>query len=156
MSGTSCILKLKTYSFGRDQRAELIRRLQLSRAPNQSVLECMQVPSASPQRMFTFPSFRDVVAGLSVALILVPQAIAYADLAGLPPAQGLFAATLPLIIAAIFGSSPMAANGACGDDQYPDIGGTISNICPVYCRIHRNGSITRVHCWPNPGVDRFG
>ena len=61
--------------------------------------------------MSTFPSFRDVVAGLSVALILVPQAIAYADLAGLPPAQGLFAATLPLIIAAIFGSSPWLQTG---------------------------------------------
>ena len=48
----------------------------------------------------------DVLAGVSVALILVPQSMAYAELAGLPPHHGLYAASLPLIAAAFLASSP--------------------------------------------------
>ena len=47
----------------------------------------------------------DVVAGLTVALVLVPQSMAYAHLAGLPPYYGLYASFLPVAIASIFGSS---------------------------------------------------
>lgn len=53
----------------------------------------------------------DVVAGLSVALVLVPQALAYAELAGLPPQVGLLAGTLPAIFAAFFVSSPYLQTG---------------------------------------------
>lgn len=56
-------------------------------------------------------SWRDVVAGLTVAIILIPQSIAYAELAGLPPIQGLYAAILPLIAAALFASSPWLQTG---------------------------------------------
>lgn len=52
------------------------------------------------------PQLGDLIAGLSVALVLVPQGIAYAELAGLPPEIGLIAGTLPLIGAALFMSSP--------------------------------------------------
>jgi len=48
---------------------------------------------------------RDAIAGVLVALLLVPQAIAYASLAGLPPAVGLYAAILPTAIYALFGTS---------------------------------------------------
>ena len=48
---------------------------------------------------------------MSVALILIPQALAYADLAGLPPVYGLFAAALPPIVAALFASSPYLQTG---------------------------------------------
>ena len=41
----------------------------------------------------------DIVAGLTVALILVPQSMAYAQLAGLPPYYGLYASFLPVAIA---------------------------------------------------------
>jgi SulP family sulfate permease len=51
------------------------------------------------------PTQRDAVASVSIALILVPQAIAYAALAGLPPATGLVAAALPPMVASAFGSS---------------------------------------------------
>jgi len=48
---------------------------------------------------------RDVVAGLSVAAVQVPTAIAYATLAGFPPEVGLYASMLPLLVYALFGSS---------------------------------------------------
>ncbi|MCP4603167.1 MAG: STAS domain-containing protein [Proteobacteria bacterium] len=53
----------------------------------------------------------DLVAGLTVALVLIPQSMAYAQLAGLPPFYGLYAAFLPPMIAALFGSSRQLATG---------------------------------------------
>ena len=47
----------------------------------------------------------DFTAGLTVAIMLIPQGIAYAMLAGLPPVMGLYASTIPLIIYALFGTS---------------------------------------------------
>ena len=54
---------------------------------------------------------RDVLAGLTVALVLIPQSMAYAELAGLPPYYGLYASFLPPLIAALFGSSRQLATG---------------------------------------------
>ena len=48
---------------------------------------------------------RDVIAGLSVAAVQVPTAIAYANLAGFPPEVGLYASMLPVLVYAVFGSS---------------------------------------------------
>lgn len=53
----------------------------------------------------------DIIAGITVALVLVPQSMAYASLAGLPPYYGLYASFLPPMIAAIFGSSRQLATG---------------------------------------------
>jgi len=53
----------------------------------------------------------DAIAGLTVALVLVPQSMAYAQLAGLPAYVGLYASFLPVIIAALFGSSRQLATG---------------------------------------------
>lgn len=53
----------------------------------------------------------DVLAGISVALILIPQSMAYAELAGLPAHHGLYAATFPLIAAAFLASSPYLQTG---------------------------------------------
>jgi sulfate permease, SulP family len=47
----------------------------------------------------------DLAAGLTVGAMLVPQAMAYALLAGLPPEVGLYAATVPLVVYALFGTS---------------------------------------------------
>jgi sulfate permease, SulP family len=47
----------------------------------------------------------DGLAGLSGAIIVLPQAVAFATIAGLPPEYGLYAAMVPTIIAALFGSS---------------------------------------------------
>jgi MFS superfamily sulfate permease-like transporter len=51
----------------------------------------------------------DFIAGLTVALILIPQSMAYAQLAGLPPYYGLYASLMPTMIAAFFGSSRQLA-----------------------------------------------
>ncbi len=53
----------------------------------------------------------DVIAGLTVALVLIPQSMAYAQLAGLPPYYGLYASFMPPMIAAFFGSSRQLATG---------------------------------------------
>jgi MFS superfamily sulfate permease-like transporter len=53
----------------------------------------------------------DFLAGLTVALVLIPQSMAYAELAGLPPYFGLYAAFLPPMVAALFGSSRQLATG---------------------------------------------
>ena len=53
----------------------------------------------------------DVLAGLTVALVLIPQSMAYAELAGLPPYYGLYASFLPPMVAALFGSSRQLSTG---------------------------------------------
>lgn len=53
----------------------------------------------------------DLLAGLTLALVLVPQAMGYALLAGLPAYYGLYAAFLPPIVAALFSSSGQLATG---------------------------------------------
>lgn len=53
----------------------------------------------------------DIISGLTVALILIPQSLAYAELAGLPPYYGLYASFLPPLVAALFGSSRQLATG---------------------------------------------
>ena len=53
----------------------------------------------------------DLLAGLSVAMVLIPQSMAYAELAGLPSHIGLFASALPPILAALFASSPYLQTG---------------------------------------------
>ncbi len=53
----------------------------------------------------------DVIAALIVTILLVPQALAYAILAGLPPQLGIYASVFPLIAYALFGSSRHLAVG---------------------------------------------
>ncbi|MCM3600441.1 SulP family inorganic anion transporter [Robertmurraya korlensis] len=48
---------------------------------------------------------KDLIAGITLFVMLVPQGMAYAMLAGLPPVMGLYASTLPLLIYALFASS---------------------------------------------------
>ena len=59
----------------------------------------------------TKPRSGDVVAGLSVALLALPQGLAYAELAGMPAKYGLYAAAIPSLLAAIFASSPYLQTG---------------------------------------------
>src|SRR4029453_11880666 len=53
----------------------------------------------------------DVVAGLTVATYLVPQVMAYAGVAGLPPVAGLWAAVPALALYAVLGSSQQLSVG---------------------------------------------
>ena len=72
------------------------------------------------ERLFPFlrwlpmqrPAIRaDIIAGTTVAMVLIPQSMAYAQLAGLPAYYGLYAAFLPVIIGAMWGSSHQLATG---------------------------------------------
>ena len=59
----------------------------------------------------------DVTAGITTAVMLIPQAIAYAILAGLPPIVGLYAAVVPLVAYALVGSSRELALGPAALDS---------------------------------------
>ena len=54
---------------------------------------------------------RDLVAAIIVTIMLIPQSLAYALLAGLPPEVGLYASVAPLVLYAIFGTSRVLAVG---------------------------------------------
>lgn len=70
------------------------------------------VPAAGWLRRYRREDFGgDLSAGLIVAVMLIPQGMAYAMLAGLPPVVGLYASTIPLIVYALFGSSRQLAVG---------------------------------------------
>ena len=53
----------------------------------------------------------DLIAGLTVALVLIPQSMAYATLAGLPEVYGLYIAFVPVFVAALWGSSRQLGTG---------------------------------------------
>ena len=53
----------------------------------------------------------DLLAGITVALVMIPQALAYAKLAGLPPHVGLYAALVPAVVAALWGSCGQLSTG---------------------------------------------
>lgn len=56
----------------------------------------------------------DLLAGVSVALLLIPQSMAWAQVAGMPPQYGLYASFLPVIVGALWGSSRHLATGPVG------------------------------------------
>ncbi len=53
----------------------------------------------------------DLLAGLTGAIVVLPQGIAFATLAGMPPQYGLYAAMVPCLVAALFGSSRLMVTG---------------------------------------------
>ncbi|MDP2158547.1 MAG: SulP family inorganic anion transporter [Nitrospirota bacterium] len=53
----------------------------------------------------------DIIAGITGAVIVLPQGVAFAIIAGLPPEYGLYSAIIPAIIAALFGSSRHLISG---------------------------------------------
>jgi sulfate permease, SulP family len=77
----------------------------------------MRRRSSAPWLLQLFPFLRwwhmvdrvtlraDAIAGLTGGLVLVPQAVAFATIAGMPPEYGLYAAMLPAVVAALWGSS---------------------------------------------------
>lgn len=89
--------------------------------PERRPSEAHQGPSAPLARLFPFLGWFqgfslarlrvDFLSGLTVALVLIPQSMAYAQLADLPAVYGLYAAFLPPLVAAMFGSSHQLATG---------------------------------------------
>lgn len=59
----------------------------------------------------------DLAAGLTVGVVLIPQGMAYALLAGVPPVYGLYASLIPLLVYSIFGSSRHLAVGVVAIDS---------------------------------------
>ncbi len=65
-----------------------------------------------PLRGLALPDVRaDLIAGITVSLVAVPQSLAYAQLAGVPPIFGLYAAFIPTIVGALLGSSQLLSTG---------------------------------------------
>jgi len=73
--------------------------------------------SKKGRRLNTATLRGDLVAGLTTAVMLIPQAMAYALLAGLPPIVGLYAAVVPLLAYALVGTSRQLAVGPVAMDS---------------------------------------
>lgn len=70
------------------------------------------IPAIDWLKTYSLSTFRsDLAAGLTVGVMLIPQGMAYALLAGLPPIHGLYASTLPLMLYAFLGTSRQLAVG---------------------------------------------
>lgn len=59
----------------------------------------------------------DIIAGITVGVVLIPQGIAYAMIAGLPPIYGLYTALIPQLVYAVLGTSPRVAVGPVAMDS---------------------------------------
>lgn len=73
--------------------------------------EGLRVRSQRAIRLGPAPRLGDLIAATGVVLVLVPQSLAYAELAGVPAVFGLYAAAVPPIAAAFFASSPYLQTG---------------------------------------------
>jgi SulP family sulfate permease len=72
----------------------------------------MQLTIANQLKDYRFKTFRaDFIAGLTVAVMLIPQGMAYSLLAGMPPVYGLYASLIALIVYPLFGSSRQLSVG---------------------------------------------
>lgn len=89
------------------------------------------VPMTHWLRHYPRPALRgDVIAGLTVAVMLVPQGMAYANLAGMPPVTGLYAAIVGIIAYAVFGTSGALAVGPVAITSLLTISGLSSIVSP--------------------------
>jgi high affinity sulfate transporter 1 len=96
----------------------------------------------------------DLMAGLSAAAVQIPTAVAYAQLAGLPPITGLYACILPLVAYVLFGSSrqlmvgpdsatcamlaaTLAPLATAGDQRYVELSAAVAVVAAIACFICR-------------------
>ncbi len=85
----------------------------------------------------------DLWAGLTGAVIVLPQGVAFAAIAGLPPEYGLYAAMVPVIVAALFGSSFHLISGRPRPSPWWST--PMSPSWPL-----RAARISSGSCWPSP------
>jgi len=76
--------------------------------PSQDIVD---IRSVNPNIRFSRPFADDLIAAIVVAVLLVPQSLAYALLAGLPPQMGIYASILPLVAYALIGRSRQLSVG---------------------------------------------
>lgn len=76
--------------------------------PSQDIVD---IRSVNPNIRFSRPFADDLIAAIVVAMLLVPQCLAYALLAGLPPQMGIYASILPLVAYALIGRSRQLSVG---------------------------------------------
>lgn len=92
---------------------------------------------------FSLPRAGDINAGLLVALVGIPQCLAYAMLSGLPPMYGLVTAALPGMVAALFGRSAHVTVGPTNTTGLIDR--SVREMTPVELSILRMGAYELVH-----------
>jgi hypothetical protein len=73
-------------------------------SPLHGLLRYLPILQWLPQYQFSWLR-ADIVAGLTVWAVMVPEAMAYAGIAGVPPLVGLYTVPIPLIAYAVFGTS---------------------------------------------------
>ena len=133
-----------------------------------------QVPLLRLLRGYDRTAFNsDLTAGLIVAVVSVPQAVAYAYLAGLPPSAGLYACLVPMVLYTLMGSSRHLVVGptavaalmvaAAIGTHAPDYGGNHLGVATVICleaglfllllRLTQMGSV--VHLLSHPVITGF-
>ena len=89
------------------------------------------VPILHWARNYPRPNLRgDLVAGLTVAVMLVPQGMAYANLAGMPPVTGLYAAIVGIVAYALLGTSGSLAVGPVAITSLLTLSGLQSIVAP--------------------------
>ena len=90
------------------------------------------IPLAPALRTYSREDFNhDLVAGLIVGMVTIPQAVAYAFLAGVPPQAGLYACLVPMVLYAIFGSSNQLVVGPVAVAALM-VAATVSQYAPRY------------------------
>ena len=72
----------------------------------------------------------DILAGITVGVMIVPQGIAYAMIAGLPPIYGLYTALIPLLVYAVLGTSRQLSAGPVAMDSLI-VGAGVSTLATV-------------------------
>lgn len=87
------------------------------------------------------PPTGDLVAGLAVAAVLMPQSLAYAQLAGMPPGLGLLAGTAPPIVAAFFACSPYLQTGPVAVTSLLTFGALSTHATPGSARYVQLGVV---------------
>ena len=87
----------------------------------------------------------DLMAGLTGAAIVLPQGVAFAAIAGMPPEYGLYTSMVPAIIAALFGSSWHLVSGPTTAASIVMFSSLSAIALPRQFRIHFNGYHARFH-----------
>lgn len=73
---------------------------------------------------------QDVIAGVLVSIVLIPQSLAYSQMAGMPAYYGLYASFIPLIVASLWGSSRILSTGPAVIISLLSLG-AVSKLTPI-------------------------